>query len=149
MVHVKFVARWFLFTLVLLFGCLLTGMVVSSVFTLARADEVTSPTMNPNFMEYRAGDLLTLPVRKGNFMLLLYGSSADNPIWYDGAQEWFSYLPIRNYGTVYVDITRRTPEGDYQFVEIDADKDPTKVSNWKWIRTNNVRVVKCDGFKEC
>ncbi len=99
-------------------------------------------------MTYRSGDLLTLPVRKGNFMLLLWGGEGPR-IWYDAQAENFTFMPVRNYTTVFYDVTRHTPEGDYQFVEIDADQNPADLSNWKWLRTHNVRIVKCDGFKEC
>lgn len=108
----------------------------------------TTKAETQNVSSYQAGDLLTLPTRKGNFMLLLWGGEGSR-IWYDAQAENFSLMPVRNYSTIYYDVTRHTPEGDYQFVEIDADQNPADLTNWKWIRANQVRIEKCDGFKEC
>lgn len=109
---------------------------------------LTAPTVSPDFVTYKAGDLLVQPVRKGNFMLLLYGSGGPR-LWYDAQYETFGIMPIRNYSTIYMDITRKTPPGDYQLVEIEAAQDPTKLENWQWIKVNNVRIVLCDGFSLC
>lgn len=104
-------------------------------------------TQTDEVLQYRAGDLISLPLRQGNYVMLLWGGI---PIWFDSKIEYFTFEPIRNYTTrVYYDVTRQTPTGDYQFVEIDAAGDPRDLNNWRWIRSNSIRIVKCDGFRIC
>lgn len=97
-------------------------------------------------IEYKAGDLLSIGINKGNFVLLLWGNA---PLWYDSQNEIFTTEPVRNYGTINVDITRKTPAGDYQFLEIDAVDNPKDLNNWRWIRATGVRVIQCNGFRIC
>ncbi len=128
----------------LLFSLLMLAMVADRE---ARAGSLADQqaTVARAFSEYKAGDLLQLPVRKGNFVLLLCGQQGVK-LWYDGEKEFFSFMPIRNYGTLYIDITRKIPELDCQFMEIAANEDPTKLENWLYARISNVRIVTCDDF---
>jgi hypothetical protein len=93
---------------------------------------------------FKPGDLITLPNRKGNYLMILWG---DSPVFYNAELESIQSEPIRNYSTVYVDVTRKVPEGDYQAIEIDAIADPRNVSNWRWLREYKIRIVKCDEFR--
>ena len=115
---------------------------ISSISNASSFDDKDSQTVY-----FKAGDTVILPNRKGNFIMLLWGGE---PIWYNPTTEWFQHEPIRNYSTAYLDITRMIPEGDYQFVEIDAiGDDPYNVRSWKWLRDFKLHVNKCDGFKLC
>lgn len=95
-------------------------------------------------LTFKAGDLITLPNRKGTYLMILWG---DSPVFYNAELETIQAEPIRNNGTVYVDVTRKVPEGDYQAIEIDAINDPRDVSNWRWLREYKVKIVKCDDFR--
>lgn len=100
-----------------------------------------------NSYELNAGDLLTLPLRSGNTLMLLWGRE---PLWYDIKDEWLHDRPIRNYTTqIYLQVPRLVEAGDYQFVEIESDNDPRFVEYWKWIKVNNIHVKRCDNFKVC
>lgn len=120
---------------------------ISPVISALTIDEQQA-IESSSFTTLHPGELLAIPIRKGNFVRLLYGKAGDS-LWYDARTEFFTYMPIRNYSTIYMDITRMIPEGDYQFLEVDADDDPTKITNWKWVRSTKVRIEKCDGFKLC
>ena len=122
-----------LFLAGLFFGALLGIESKASSFDNSQAKSVM----------FKAGDLITLPNRKGNYILLLWGGK---PIWYNGEIEWFQEQPIRNWQTVYLDVTRMIPEGDYQFVEVDADSDPWDLHNWRWVREFKLKIIKCDSF---
>ena len=112
------------------------------IYTQASSyDGVYTPTV-----EFKAGDLISLPNRKGNYIMILWGGQ---PIYYNGETEWFDYQPIRNYQTVYVDVTRQIPEGDYQFLEVEVQQpggDPNNLADWRWVREYKARIVKCDQF---
>lgn len=114
------------------------GLVACLVLFPASAQET--------LIDYQSGDLIKLPISKGNYVMLLWGGV---PIWYNAQIEWFQSEPIRNYSTLYLDVTRQTPIGDYQLVEIAANGDPRDLSQWRWIRVNPVRILRCDGFTLC
>lgn len=111
---------------------------------ISKANASSFDNSQAQSVAFKAGDLITLPNRKGNFIMLLWGGK---PIFYNGETEWFQEQPIRNYQTVYLDVTRMIPEGDYQFVEIDSDDNPWDLHNWRWIREYKLQIVKCDQFK--
>ena len=98
-------------------------------------------------VQFKAGDLIVLPNRKGTYVMALWGQQ---PVFYNGQTEWFQYEPIRNWQTVYVDITRQIPEGDYQFLEVEVQQpggDPTNLADWRWVREYKAQVVRCDQFR--
>lgn len=103
-------------------------------------DNVFTPVVT-----FKAGDLITLPNRKGTYVMALWGQQ---PVFYNGAIEWFQYDPIRNWQTVYIDVTRQIPEGDYQFLEVEVSPDgnPNNLADWRWVREYKARVIKCDYF---
>ena len=105
-------------------------------------DNIYTPTV-----QFKAGDLVVLPNRKGTYVMVLWGQQ---PVFYNGMTEGFQYQPIRNYQTVYVDITRNVPEGDYQFLEVEVQQpggDPNNLGDWRWVREYKAEVVKCDQFR--
>lgn len=114
------------------------GMLISKA-QASSFDGIYTPELT-----FKAGDLITLPNRKGTYLMILWG---DSPVFYNAELETIQAEPIRNYSTVYVDITRKVPEGDYQAIEIDAINDPRDVSNWRWLREYKIKIVKCDDFR--
>lgn len=124
-----------------LWRCILVVMLAISTIGATYADSVDAQVR-----VYKPGDLMKLPMRKGNYVMLLWGNE---PLWYDERDEWFHDVPVRNYSTITLQIPRNVVEGDYQFIEVDAVDDPRVLSNWRWVRENKVRVSKCDGFTLC
>ena len=125
---------------------ILSAIAVTTLFLTSQAKASSYDDIYTPIVTFRAGDLITLPNRKGNFVMLLWG---ERPIFYNGETEWFQEQPIRNYQSVYVDVTRQIPEGDYQFLEVmvEPGTDPNILANWRWIREYKARIVKCDQFK--
>lgn len=123
-------------------------LVLSSLGAYAETlpNAVINDVLDAQVRHYQPGDLIQLPMRKGNYVMLL---GWESPIWYNGEVEWFQTAPIRNYTTITVQVPRKIEDGDYQFVEIDAIGDPTVITNWKWIKEIKVRIQRCDGFKAC
>ena len=101
-------------------------------------------SINASALEVSAGDDLSIPIRKGSYVMLLWGNT---PLWYDSKTEWFSDQPIRNYSSITMLIPRSAPVGDYQFVEIISDGNPKDLNTWKWVQKTDVRV--CDKFTVC
>lgn len=101
-------------------------------------------SINVSAIEVRAGDDLSIPIRKGSYVMLLWGKA---PLWYNAETEWFQDTPIRNYSSIGMLIPRSAPVGDYQFVEIISDGDARDINTWKWVQKTDVRV--CDKFTQC
>lgn len=130
----------FIYVAVLCASAFVGGMLISNA-KASSYDGIYTPEVI-----FKAGDLVTLPNRKGTYIMALWGSQ---PVFYNGEVEWFQYDPIRNWQTVYIDITRQIPEGDYQFLEVEVMQpggNPNNLNDWRWVREYKARVIKCDFF---
>ena len=133
------VAR-FIYLFVLCASAFVGGMLISNA-KASSYDNISTP-----LVQFKAGDLISLPNRKGTYIMLLWGGQ---PLFYNGESEWFQWESIRNFQTVFVDITRQIPAGDYQFLEVEVMQpggDPNNLADWRWIREYKAEVVSCDYF---
>lgn len=118
-------------------SCLLIGLSLN----VTRASSFDDVNQN---VQFKRGDLITLPNQKGNYIMILWGGE---PVWYDERTEDLTFMPIRNWSTVKIDVTGKIPApAHYEVVEINAIGDPYNLDNWRWTNVYKLEIVKCDLF---